>query len=681
MEFVFAEGIMRARTREKRWYVRRTLAFAGYVAAAMALVLLFAGAGAAQAPKVAPAKAAAETPVAAPALVARALTAADLEAFLDGLVPLQIQQRDIAGAVVVVIHNGQVLFSKGYGYADAAKRTPVLPATTLFRPGSVSKLFTWTAVMQLVEQKKLDLDRDVNEYLDFQIPPAFDKPITLRHIMTHTAGFEDILRNLFANDAAKMPSLQSYVSLQVPRRVYAPGSTVSYSNYATALAGYIVERVSGRPFPDYVAENIFKPLGMEHSTFAQPLPEPLRAHAASGYVLASSPARPFELVPASPAGALSSSGLDMARFITAHLQEGRHAGGSILRPETVKLMHTQQYATHPALNGMALGFYEETRNGHRIIGHGGDTVLFHSDLHLVPDAGLGFFISYNSAGRGEGSLRGAVWQGLLDRYFPHTPDAAAKINSGAEDIRAVSGSYIVSRRNQSAFLRVLAMLGSVTISGNANGFLEINILKDLNGQTRRWEAVAPLTFREVHGQELLVFRPNTSGRLEAGLSALPIMVFQRASWHEGRLLLWFFGFALAVFALTLVFWGVGALLRRHYNSRLVLTPRERRVRIAARVACGFILLFVVGFLMLFQRVQNDIGMFNSSLDPWLRLLQAIGWIGAAGALFILYDAYLVWSSATRGRVAKFASTLLVLAFVAWTWFAAVSNALSLSLAY
>src|SRR5436190_1378916 len=196
------------------------------------------------------------------------MTAADVESFLDGIVPLQLKQSDIAGATISVVKDGKLLFAKGYGYADVQKKQPVSAQETLFRPGSISKLFTWTSVMQLFEQGKLDLDRDVNEYLDFRIPEAFGKPITLKNIMTHTPGFEEQIKDLFTNKPGS-PNLGEYLKTHIPGRIYPPGTVPAYSNYATALAGYIVQRVSGRPFEDYVEENIIKPLNMTHSTFKQ----------------------------------------------------------------------------------------------------------------------------------------------------------------------------------------------------------------------------------------------------------------------------------------------------------------------------------------------------------------------------------------------------------------------------
>jgi CubicO group peptidase (beta-lactamase class C family) len=203
----------------------------------------------------------------APSKTAPELTAADLEAFLDGLMPLQIQHADIAGAVVAVVKDGKLLFSRGYGYSDYEKRMAVSPENTLFRPGSISKLFTWTAVMQQVEQGKLDLDRDINDYLDFKIPPAFGKPITLRNVMTHRSGFEETAKDLFVGSEKDLTPVSQYVTAHLPKRIFPPGTTPAYSNYATTLAGYIVQRVAGQFFDDYVDEHIFKPLGMAHATF------------------------------------------------------------------------------------------------------------------------------------------------------------------------------------------------------------------------------------------------------------------------------------------------------------------------------------------------------------------------------------------------------------------------------
>src|SRR5882757_9311572 len=237
-----------------------------------------------------------ETAAPKPIEPSHALDAADLATFMDALVPYAVQRGSIAGGLLVVVKDGRILFAKGYGYADVDKRIPVVADQTLFRPGSVSKLFTWTAVMQLVGAGKLDLDHDVNEYLDFKIPPKFGQPFTLRHLLTHTPGFEDGISEAFVKRQEQLVPLRDYMMKHMPERIFPPGKLVAYSNYGASLAGYIVQRISGEPYANYIANHILEPLGMQHSTFVQPLPPDLQAHMSNGYITASDEKPiPFEL--------------------------------------------------------------------------------------------------------------------------------------------------------------------------------------------------------------------------------------------------------------------------------------------------------------------------------------------------------------------------------------------------
>src|SRR5437763_7861205 len=290
------------------------------IARIAAISLLFWASALAQKPQIAQPPSKPETPSAGEIKVKETpheMTVADIEAFLDGFMPMQLERENVAGSVICVVKDGKVLFAKGYGYSDAGKKKPVSTDSTLFRPGSISKLFTATAVMQLVQQGKLDLDRDVNDYLDYKIPPAFSKPITLRNVLTHTPGFEETAKELFVADASKMRPLGEYLREHIPGRIFPPGVTPAYSNYATAMAGYIVQRTSGKPFEQYVADNIFIPLGMGHTTFVQPLPANLSPLMSNGYQRASKEAKPYEFVQAFPAGSVATSAADMCIFMMA----------------------------------------------------------------------------------------------------------------------------------------------------------------------------------------------------------------------------------------------------------------------------------------------------------------------------------------------------------------------------
>lgn len=337
------------------------------------------------------------------------LTQADADAWLDGFVPGALARGDIAGAVVVIVKDGQVLTQRGFGYADIAARKAVDPENTLFRVGSTSKLFTWTAVMQLVEQGKVDLDADINRYLDFRIPPYDGQPITMRQVMTHTTGFEEAFKGgiTFSGDVAPLGDV---VKRMLPERIYAPGTTPAYSNYATALAGYVVERVSGLSFDDYIERNIFQPLGMTRSSFRQPLPAALAPFMAQGYPKASVDAKPFELISVPPAGSLSMSGADSARFMIAQLNRG----AGLMKPATAQLLQTPAYDSLPGLNRMALGFYEQQINDLHAIAHGGDLNYFHGDLWLFPEKNVGLLIEMNSAG--EGSAPAVIRQMLFEQF-------------------------------------------------------------------------------------------------------------------------------------------------------------------------------------------------------------------------------------------------------------------------
>ena len=593
------------------------------------------------------------------------LTVDDLGAFLDGLVPSYLQKQDIAGAVIAVVKDGKVLFAKGYGFADVANQKPVSPSDTLFRPGSISKLFTWTSVMQLVEQGKIDLDRDVNDYLDFKIPPAFGKPITMRNIMTHTPGFEETAKDLFVPDARDMRPLDQYIKEHTPARIYPPGTVPAYSNYATTLAGYIVQRVSGKPFEQYVADNILTPLDMHHTTFVQPLPPELQPLMSNGYLRASQPAKSFEFVQAFPAGSVSTSALDMCNFMIAHLQDGQFGNARILKEETARLMHARQWGYDPRLDAMALGFYEESKNGHRIIGHGGDTVYFHSYLHLILDQNVGFFISVNSAGKGEGSVD--IFQTFLDRYFPFTPPAGEKVASAKEDAGRVAGFYIPSRRFDTSFLKLLNLPGQIKVTPQPDATIVVDLLKDPNGEPKKYEEIGPLLYREVHGQLHVGFQPDKQGKMVMSID-WPFFIFQRPSWSDGKYLnLTIIIPSLTVLLLTLLLWPVAAGIRKHYGRPLQLTPEQKRMRVVVRLVCALDLAVLVGWGILASLI-DDPGAFNDKLEKWIVLMMLLGVLAALATLITLFNAARSWANKETWVWTRVHDVAIGLACLGFTWF-------------
>jgi CubicO group peptidase (beta-lactamase class C family) len=570
-----------------------------------------------------------------------ALTKTDFEAFLDALIPSQLQNRNIAGAVVSVVKDGQVLFQKGYGYADFEAKKPVLPNETLFRPGSISKLFTATAVMQLVEQGKLDLDRDVNDYLDFAIPKTYPEPVTLRRLLTHTAGFEDTLKNLFVAHESDMKTLRTYLVNQMPARIFPPGKVPSYSNYGFTLAGYIVERVSGEKFERYVDNHILKPLRMTNSIFDQPLPPELAAQMSKGYLTASKKPRDFEFVQAAPAGALTTTAADMTRFMLAFLEDGAVDGVSILKPETVRQMETRQFELHPMINGLGITFMEYWMNPVRVIAHGGDTVYFHSDMVLVPDAHVGYFISYNSLGKNIGGGRGEVLRAFMNRYFPNSSEAKVDVdpNSSKSDGRTVSGVYDGTRRGETTFLRILALLSQFSVSSDKDGVLTVEGNKNQRGELKKWKEVAPLVYSEIDGSEKIAFRRDASGTVREMLPFPAIYEGQRVPWYASKIFIGLvIGGNLVLALLTVLFWPVAVLVRRKYERPLFSEKTDRVLYLLSRVVCLGELIFILAPVIAFSQGLEHIVVLGDAINPWLQAFHIIGWLLMAGVVLLIIAA-------------------------------------------
>ncbi len=596
------------------------------------------------------------------------MTAQDLDAFLDGVVPLQLKRENIAGAVVLVVKDGKVLYAKGYGYSDVEAGKPVTTDATLFRVGSTSKLFTWTAVMQLVQQGKIDLDRNVNDYLDFKIPDTYPQPITMRNLMTHTPGFEESIQDLIVDNPKDMQPLGKYLKTHIPARVFPPGTTGAYSNYGAALASYIVQRISGVPFEEYIEKNIFQPLNMQHSTFREPLPTDLMPLMSKGYKLASGKPQPFEFVVPTGAGGLSTTADDISHFMIAHLQQGEYDGASILQPATVVQMHTrQEYGENPATNGMCLGFYEESRNGHRIIGHGGDTIFFHSNLHLIPDANLGFFVSYNSAGKGEISPRDALWDQFLDRYFPYTVPPAPFVANAVQDAKLVTGQYRSSRGAFTNIASFTGLLGELTISSKPDGTIITDDFRTLAGEPRQWKEIAPLTYRSIDGQSLLSFHRN-SDDMRASID-YPFEVLDRVSILNSKSFnMFLIVFSVIIIFLALISWPIAAWARKHYHRPLALTSAQRRSYIGLHIVCLLDVIFFLCWAVILSEFGKGFALFSSHLDPAFRLIQVVGWLGSLGTLVVLYAVFQLRNTENRWWLSRVGYVLVALACISFSWF-------------
>jgi CubicO group peptidase (beta-lactamase class C family) len=625
----------------------------------------------------APAKTAAPVPAAetkqTPATslpVAHPLEKADLEAFFDGLVPLQMERSDVAGATVLVMKDGKELMKKGYGYADITKKSAVDPDTTMFRLASISKLFTWVSVMQLAEQGKLDIDADVNKYLDFEIKPAFDKPITLRNLMTHTGGFEEVVHDIIYVDPKRTTSLRDFMIANQPRRMYPPGEIPAYSNYGVGLAGYIVQRVSLEPFEQYVSEHIFLPLGMKHSSFNEPMTAELAPYVSDGYrATTEKPAIGFEVFNPAPAGGVSSAAGDMEKFALALLNGGELDGRRILKTETRDAMWTRQFGTSDSLPPQCMGFYQTWRNNLHFIGHDGDLVAFHSMFLLEPTQKLVLFVSYNSAGSASKN-RPELLDGFADRYFPaYTPAAFQSIP--ADQLKDISGNFQATRRADSTKLAIGNPAGQSVFSVDKEGVLTIDTSKDLRGHTRKWKPIGKDLWQVEDDQARLFAIRDSSGKIVRLAINFPGVQLQRAPWYENKT---FVGILAVVSLLILIPVVVASLIRLgrklFFRNRPPLKPQPGTllITIGPRLAAFTWIIVAIWLAALATNLQNSTLPAFPVIQRYFSLITWFSVLAALLSIFAVVAGLRIWRRADVRIISRVKFSLVAAACVFLTWY-------------
>jgi CubicO group peptidase (beta-lactamase class C family) len=597
----------------------------------------------------------------------------ELEAFLDGFVGGELEAYHVAGLTVAVVKDGRLFFAKGYGQADVERGVPVDADKTLFRPGSVSKLFTWTAVMQLVERGKLDLDTDVNTYLtQVKIPATYAAPITLRHVLTHTVGLEDGgIGYLMARSPDQIVPLAQSLARHMPARVRPVGTSCeglssSYSNWAASLAGLIVANVSGMSFEDYVEANILRPLGMDSSTFKEPLPEALAKRMSVGYSFEAGAFKPhgYEFVANfGPAGSLAATATDMARFLIAHLQEGGAADARILKPDTTRAMHARVFSPNPAVNGSGLGFYEDYVNGRRILAHGGDTNYFHSELGLLEKEGVGYFVSVNTGGKAALVPRHFV-RAFMNHYFPARLPVVTPPDDFASQAAKYVGHYRAIRHSYTKFEKVFGLLGGATVAATGKKTL---VIPDIFGESAQYAEVAPAVFREVDGDRTVAFVENGAGQVLGMVGQFAFIPFVKLGWYEGP------PFQFTLLGLCLLFFLIVLVSALRNWKRDKAGPRAARW---ARRNLGLLgalnLAFVVGFASIFAANLEDL---VYALPKGLYAVLTLPLIGLALTVLAVVLAVRVWRESFWTRGSRVLHTVGVVAAIAFVWFLSYWNLL------
>lgn len=608
-----------------------------------------------------------------------AITPASAAAFADAFFSAQMDTLHVPGAVFVMVQDTSVLLAQGYGIADLATGRTVDPATTLFQVASVSKLFTATAVLQLAEEGQLDLQTDVNTYLQaLQVPSAFGEPVTLHHLLTHTAGFDERNIGYLARDAASVQPLGSYLSDRLPSRTLPPGTVLSYSNHGYGLAGLVVEAVSGQPFADYMNDQVMQPLGMTRSTFHLPLPDTLAPHLAQGYRWTGTDHATvplfFRNVP--PAGALSATAHDMVRFLLAHLNHGRLGDTSLLDTATVELMHRQQFTQHPRLPGMAYGFMEQHLHGHRALQHGGDVPGYRSLLFLLPDERTGFFVAYNASSP---ELRKALVSAFIARFYPATATTAPLTPNPAVELDAYTGTYIHSRHARKSLEKLYATFNeSFYVWEDTDGYL---VTPDGN----RWVAVEPGLFRQQDTDAYLAFQANDDGRVTHLFRSIDFggtvpAAYEKLAWYQTATFANEFYLSWLLFLLlTWVFWPLstaGSVIWRRWKNRARLrrTPGMHAARWLAALFGASVLWFAIGFVQkTLQMVQRGGGDLLYGMPPSLRTVLWLPTVQAVLAIVLVGFTVQAWRKGYWGLPGRIHYTLFTLATLAWVGFAMQYN--------
>ena len=607
-------------------------------------------------------------PVYSEEISASSVNLSGLETFFDEYLETQMTANHIAGVTVSVVKDGNVLMSKGYGYADVSEKIPVDPEKTVFILGSLSKLFTWTAIMQLVEKGKLVLDADINTYLDFEIPATFPEAITLNHLMAHNAGFEDNKYGQMAATPEQMIPLGEWLKTNIPARVYPPGQFSAYANYGAALAGYIIERISGMSYDEYIEKNLLGPLGMSQTTSRQPIPSFLNADMSQGYIFTDGE---FQLKPefnvaanVAPSGAFRSTASDIARFMIAHLNDGQYGENRILQPAASQLMHRQSFSHNPHVNGMAHGFWELDMNGQEIIGHAGSHFIFNSLLMLFPEHHLGVFIASNSQGGTAflGENFSVFKRAFVDRFFPQEVPA---INPPADFPRRAgrfSGSYhMVMGGSETTPEKLITMMMAANVQADENG-----LLVSLPEGKKRFVEVEPLVFRQEDGEEVIAFNEDGDGAIsECFLKSIPVTALVKSRWFETLAFnLALLGVSAILFLSALIATLVVFFTRRKRAKSAPSTRLENAGRWIAGLASLLSLLFLVGA---FASIFNIYGLYIGKLPLWT-FIPVLSIVVALLALGTIVFTVLAWAKQFWGVAGRIHYTLVSLAAISFVWF-------------
>lgn len=600
-----------------------------------------------------PAQPKAQTSPTAPQL----LKPLQVEMFFEKLMAIQMKKFGIPGAIVTITQGNQIVLAKGYGFADWQKKTPVTSDKTLFRVGSVSKLVTATAVMTLVERGKIALHQDIQRYVpNISVFRRFPGALTVGQLLTHTSGLDvtDI------GDASKtwqehIP-LQTFVAKHMTPQIVPPGQFHIYTNHGFAWLGAIIESVGKTTFSSFLERQIFLPLGMKSSSFAQPLSPSWMAMLARGYSRSKQGQYiplPLDYSNVAPADALVTTAQDMGHFMLAHLNGGVWQGKRIFKAHTLQTMHARQFAYHRALEGHPYGFWEEyifpnprQPVKYRGLAHTGGQLGFTSKLLLVPELQLGFFICLN---RRVGAMRRTVERQFLHQFFsrpssttqPPIPKTQRKKRPTSTSLNRLSlapfaGTYQrygLPRHSLEKVVYLIDTNTTRTITWQKDG-LYMQPYGKLNH-------IDGLLFQTTRGRKFVAFRQDPNHRVTHFF--FDTTAFGKLAWYENPALhrAVLLGLLL-LFALNWILWPLEGRRKKQAMPHLPQTLGSSPAKITLLLMNTLALAMVVWCGVEFARVAGmgwDYGLYRSTV-----LMLYVPYVAGLLTLAMLGWTWWIWKS-------------------------------------
>jgi CubicO group peptidase (beta-lactamase class C family) len=568
----------------------------------------------------------------------------------------------VPGVAIAFVKDGQVSFMKGYGYSEVENKISVDPEKTVFGIASVSKLFTATAVMKQYEEGSIDLNKDVNEYLQkFKIKDTFKEPVTVKSLLTHSSGFIQSSIGIGTRDQGKVKELGDYLKTAIPKREYEPNTVFSYSNQGMSLAGYIVETTSGMKFQDYIEEKIFKPLNMRNSSFKQPLPEDMKVNKAISYnywtqkqSLFRSEAMYDHLIPSDGCYTTVS---DMSKFIIANLNGGKLKGNQLLSETTIKEIHKKQFTNNKKMPGQAYGFWESFENNKRALFHTGTSDGCANMLYMIPEEKIGFMLCYNLASE---KLRTEFLSSFLDRFYPvEDSKIVSPIKGNKERVKQYEGLYwnVEKPRDTLDKLEVLMSDGLVRVKGNEDGTLKFTGYygEDMGD----YMEIEPEVFQKINSEEIITFKESSSKKNRSYLY-IKNNAFEKVKWYENPMISIVFALVSLLIVIVSPFVWVLAFIRKKAKNKQE-RALEKYAAYAGLSSSVLILLFCIGTAIITMKLGKYAFMFGVPLT--MKVLLIIPILLCAISVVLVGISIFAWKNSYWTKLKRYFFTIYTAAVI------------------